>query len=93
METFKKTSVLATADSLIHGARQDNYGGVEESFGKIAEGWAMILNAEVSPVQVSLCMIWLKVMRHVAGGSQDDWIDMAGYAGLGDELEINQEEE
>lgn len=79
-------SILAEADRIINGPRREAYGPVEESFQRIADGWALILGQPVSSRQVALCMIWLKVMRHAQGKGRDDLVDISGYAALADKL-------
>ncbi len=79
-------TALQEADRLINGDRRADYGGAEESFKAVADGWALIIGAPVTPTQVALCMVWLKVMREVAHDKRDNWVDMAGYAGLGAQL-------
>lgn len=83
-------TILQQAQNLIYGDRQASYGSVTENFSKIAAGWSQILNAGVSPEQVGLMMIWLKVCREVNKGSEDGIIDIAGYAGCIDKLRKGQ---
>lgn len=76
-------SILQEAERLISADRRAEYGSAQESFNSIAKGWSEILTCPVSAKQVALCMIWLKLMREKAGDKRDNWVDMAGYAGLG----------
>lgn len=79
--------ILDTAQNIINGDRRDDYGSARQSFETIAALWAPILGREVTAVEVSLCMIGLKVARALAGPEKrDSWIDMCGYAALGGEL-------
>lgn len=75
--------VLQEADRLISGDRREEYGSVKESFEAVAAGWSLIIGHEVTATQVALCMVWLKVMRETVKDKRDNWVDMAGYAGLG----------
>lgn len=79
-------SVLQEAERIINGPRKEAYGPAKESFNKIAEGWGLIIGAPVTAKQVALCMIWLKVMRHTQSSGRDDLVDIAGYAGLSENL-------
>ncbi len=83
---YASALVLQEAERLIHGDRRTDYGGVEESFKTVANGWALIIGSPVTSTQVALCMVWLKVMREVSHDKRDNWVDMAGYAGLGAQL-------
>lgn len=76
--------ILTEADALISGDRARDYGDARDNFGRIAALWSPILGVPVSPAQVALCMVQLKVARLVASpGHRDSWADAAGYAALG----------
>lgn len=82
--TMPEESILQEAERLINGEKRTDYGPVQESFQRIADGWSMILNGyNVTPKQIALCMIWLKISRELEKDKRDNWVDMAGYAGLG----------
>jgi len=79
--TQQKQTILAEADSIVNGQRREDYGGPFESFSDIAKGWSMVLGTTVTPEQVGLCMIQLKVARAKNGGfHRDSFVDIAGYA-------------
>lgn len=74
-------TILAEANRIVNGQRRADYGGPFESFSDIAAGWSMVLGVEVTPEQVGLCMIQLKVARAKNGGfHRDSFVDIAGYA-------------
>lgn len=75
-------SVLQEAERLINGPKRVAYGPAKESFERIAVGWAAILGRAVAPQEVALCMVWLKVCREVNKPDRDNIVDIAGYAGL-----------
>lgn len=76
-----KLTVLAEAHSIVNGQRRQDYGGPFESFSDIAKGWSLVLGIDVTPEQVGLCMIQLKVARAKNGGfHRDSFVDIAGYA-------------
>jgi hypothetical protein len=77
---------LEQANEVINGPRRDSYGPVEESFTKIAKVWTAILGYEVSPLQVSLCMIGLKVLREANKHSDDNLVDICGYTALAEKV-------
>lgn len=75
-------SVLEEAESIINGQRKADYGTPMDSFSRIGRMWAPILGLEdVSPEQVALCMIALKISRALNGYQRDSLVDIAGYAG------------
>lgn len=63
--------------------RRDDYGDPADQFKAIAARWSITLDVPVTPAQVALCMIDLKLTRltydprHV-----DSVIDVIGYAAL-----------
>lgn len=78
---MKPDSVLQEAQKIIHGERRDDYGTPLVSFTRIADLWTVVLGMEVTPEQVALCMIQLKVARAMNGMQRDSLVDIAGYAG------------
>lgn len=61
--------------------RQNEYGPPLETFAMIAERWSMVLGVDVTPAQVALCMIDLKMVRLLRDpGHYDSIVDVAGYA-------------
>ena len=83
----KRTEILETAAELISGGeRERNYGTPADNFGRIAAGWSVILEKDVSAEQVALCMAWLKIARLVNGPHEDSYIDAAAYMALAGEL-------
>ena len=82
----KVESINAEADRIINGQRREDYGPAKESFEKIAKGWSVIFDTEVSPHQVALAMIWLKECRALQGFHRDSFVDICGYAGLAEAI-------
>ena len=82
----KRTEILETAAALINGDRERDYGTPAENFGRIADGWSVILDKDVSAEQVALCMAWLKIARLVNGPHEDSYVDAAAYMALAGEL-------
>lgn len=70
----------------IYGDRQADYGSVTENFSNIARGWEIILKVKITPEQVGLCMIWLKMAREMNVSKRDNIVDIAGYAGCMEKL-------
>ena len=82
----RRTDILETAAELINGDRERDYGTPAENFGRIAAGWSVILDQDVSAEQVALCMAWLKIARLVNGPHEDSYVDAAAYMALAGEL-------
>jgi hypothetical protein len=84
---MNKEDVLITASNLISGQRADDYGSLEDNFGRIAIMWGVVLGRVVTTEQVALCMASVKMCRLVNSPDHaDSWVDLAGYAAIGSEL-------
>lgn len=73
-------NVLEEANSLVHGDRQQAYGHPFFDFSRTAQLWSAILGQDVSPEQVALCMVAVKISRLCNAYKRDSIVDMAGYA-------------
>lgn len=93
-----RRAVLETAIKTICQDRQDQYGNPENNFQTIAEMWTTYLRAAdvikvhsdavVMPHDVAAMMCLLKLARVATGAAKlDNWVDLAGYAALGGEME------
>lgn len=61
--------------------RRDHYGEPPALFGHIAKRWSLVLGSKVTPAQVALCLIDLKLARLARDPSHlDSIVDVAGYA-------------
>jgi len=72
-------SILEEAQRLVHGDRGEDYGHPIEDFTRTGKLWGAILNIEVSPREVALCMAALKISREVNKPKRDNRVDAAGY--------------
>lgn len=75
-------SILQEADALINGDRQKDYGDPLTNFTRISRLWSVLLETEVSPEQVAMCMIAVKMARSMNKLTHDSLTDIAGYAGV-----------
>ncbi len=73
-------TILEEASRLVDGPRENSYGPPNRSFERIAALWSQVLDIEVTPQQVGLCMVLLKVSRECNHHSRDNLVDIAGYA-------------
>lgn len=88
-----RKEILDTAEKMVNGDRQDDYGSPENNFDRIAMLWTHYLGpsrieAGLTPVDVAAMLALLKIARIASGhGKKDNWIDLAGYAACGGELQ------
>ena len=74
--------LLQYAAGVVAG-RRARYGDSLALFGQIAARWSLVLGIEVTPSQVALCLIDLKIARLTHDPTHlDSIVDVAGYAAL-----------
>ena len=73
-------NILEEANRLVSQDRQDTYGHPADNFKRLALMWQGVLGVEVTPQQVALCMVCLKVARESTRHARDNVVDIAGYA-------------
>lgn len=92
-EKTTRQSILNDALKCVCGDREQDYGSPEDSFQAIANLWIDYLGAkgmpvDIEPKDVSAMLALLKIARIATGhGKEDNWIDLAGYAACGGEIE------
>ena len=98
---MNRKEILAAANKAVHAEDMDHdYGKPEDNFATIAELWNTYLdavydedfNAYLSNRDVAAMMILLKVARAATSTKCDHWIDIAGYAACGGEIDGTPEE-
>ena len=100
---MNRKEILEAAEQCVCHDRNNQYGSPEDNFKTIAYLWTNYLNAgsalrpgvgiTIRAKDVAAMMILLKVARIATGsGSQDNWIDLAGYAACGGEIETREAE-
>ena len=90
-----RENVLAQAKTCVCGDRETDYGSPEQNFSTIAIFWNAYLNRTrlgdrviVRPKDVAAMLALLKLARISSGHAKaDNWVDLAGYAACGGELE------
>ena len=84
---MKRSEVLNTAESIVNGARNDNYGAPEDNFLTIARFWSVYLGIDINATNVSVMMALLKIARIKSCPNEpDSWVDLAGYSACGCEI-------
>ena len=82
-----REAVLEKAQKIVTGARQSTYGNPEDCFKIIGDMWSGYLGIDVTPSDVAMLMILLKIARAKNSKSYaDNYIDIAGYAACAGEL-------
>ena len=72
-------TIATEAVSLVTGPRQRDYAHPQINFQRIADLWTPILGTRVTPQQVALCMIQVKVAREMNRHTRDNLVDLIGY--------------
>ena len=79
-----RTLLLAEAEPLVNGDRDDQYGAPRSDFTRPAAMWTAYLGADIQPHDVAALMALLKLSRiRWSPGKRDSWVDLAGYAACG----------
>ena len=94
---MERPEILEQARKCVCGDREQDYGSPEDSFQLIADLWTPYLKRKcvsegadvtINPEDVAVLLALLKVARIGTGhGKADNWVDLAGYAACGGELE------
>lgn len=85
-----RAGILENARKCVCGQREEDYGSPENNFQLIARFWELYLGTAVDVTDVANMMILLKVARNAGGSKLDNWIDIAGYAACGGEIEFGR---
>ena len=60
--------------------RRDDYGAPEDLFEHIAQRWSQVLGVKVTPAQVAVCLMDLKMARLAHNPKHlDSLVDVLGY--------------
>ena len=90
---MNRNEILDKAKECVGSFREQNYGKAENSFQTIANLWQAYLQGKPSilpifPKDVAAMFILLKIARISSDvAKNDNWIDAAGYAACGGELD------
>ena len=86
---------MAAAERCVCGEREQDYGSPENNFQTIANLWNDYLNGTggeefylIGAKDVAAMLALLKIARIASGrAKEDNWVDLAGYAACGGEIE------
>lgn len=79
-EPIPEETILEEASRLVDGERGAAYGHPADDFGRTAAIVSAILGIEVTPHQIPLLMMAVKLSRHTNRPKRDNMTDIAGYA-------------
>lgn len=91
-----RRSILRDAEKCVVGDRDQDYGSPENSFAVIGKLWGIYLEEKclrdghitILPEDTAALMCLFKTARVATGhGKADNWVDLAGYAACGGEIE------
>ena len=72
-------TLASEAVSLVTGPRQAAYAHPRVNFARIAALWSPILGITVTPEQVALCSVQIKIAREIHTHRRDNLVDAIGY--------------
>ncbi|MFZ9272071.1 MAG: DUF6378 domain-containing protein [Ilumatobacteraceae bacterium] len=81
------TTFFSECERLVNSNRQDDYGDPVENLERIASVVSSVLNKDISPREITLIMIAIKLCREGSGHKRDNLLDMACYAEILDRWE------
>ena len=90
---MNRPDILKAALRCVCGDREQDYGSPENNFQTIANLWIDYLSAkqdvlDIQPKDVAAMLALLKIARIASGhAKEDNWVDLAGYAACGGELD------
>lgn len=86
-----RKELLEAAAKCVVGDREEDYGSPEQNFERIAWFWNTYLGvAIITAKDVAAMLALLKIARIASGHAKsDNWVDLAGYAACGGEIEAS----
>lgn len=94
-----RKEILESALKCVCGDREQDYGSPENNFYTIAKLWSAYLQSTfanneqtgITSKDVAAMLALMKISRISSGHAKaDNWIDLAGYAACGGEIECGQ---
>ena len=83
---MNREETLQEAIRLTMGDRNKSYDDPFPNHDRIAKIWSVILDKEIEPYQVALCMAGLKIARLAYNPLDDSFIDGAAYLAIAGEI-------
>lgn len=92
---MKREDVLSEAAKCVCTDRNDDYGVPEDNFSCIGDLWSSYLGFSpgfIKSRDVAAMMALLKIARIRRCKKADNWVDLAGYAACGGEIDDREPE-
>ena len=86
-EILKEATLLTATD------RQEKYGTPYNNHRRIANLWSAYLDQEVTPEQVAIMMVLMKVARSMQEHHPDNYVDGCAYFAIAGELSAIKEKQ
>lgn len=84
---MQRQDILREAERLTSSDRNKNYGDPLVNHQRIANIWSVLLGIEVTPSQVALCLVGVKLARLVETPDHlDSFVDGAAYMAIAGEI-------
>lgn len=80
-------SWLEQVDEITHSDRQRDYGSPLLNFTRIALRWSTYLNRKITPLDVAMMMVDVKIARQQQTYKEDNFLDMIGYVSCIDDMD------
>lgn len=91
---MKRAEVLRTAEKMVCGHREQDYGIPEDNFFKIAELWSAYFGHDFTAFDVAMMMALMKIGRISTGtATNDSFVDAIGYLACGAEIKGDERNE
>lgn len=99
MSKITRESILDEAKKCVCGQREEDYGSPEDNFSTVGRLWEVYLSKKcvgtdvcIFSEDVAAMLALLKIARIAGSGEKaDNWIDLAGYAACGGELQFRED--
>lgn len=91
---MERSEILEKAKQCVTGSREQDYGSPENNFKIIAAFWSAYTGCEIKSKDVAAMLALMKIARIKSGNAKaDNWVDLAGYAACGGEIEGGYEKD
>jgi hypothetical protein len=84
--------ITREAERIVYADREEAYDDPRKNFARIAKMWSGILNIDITPQQVGLCQMAVKIARESYEHKEDNLVDICGYALCVDRLHQKSED-
>jgi hypothetical protein len=86
-------SIFDEAKKMVHGPKQEAYDHPVENFTRIGNMWAEVFGHPVTPEQVALCMVLVKVAREAFKPNRENRVDLIGYGGTLERIYVRRHDD